>query len=173
MLSLRQLSLTVGHSSPRLRVGPGPDMADTSERRGRSLLGSRHPWTLLVMHATPANEQDRAQVQALASVVQEVTGDNVELAFADQGYTGDNALEAAEGQGITLSVVKLPETKRGFCCCQDDRWWSDPLAGWPVSAVWLGVMSAWHHLGRAALRCSCACCSIKPNLSSPIGHNTL
>jgi PP-loop superfamily ATP-utilizing enzyme len=66
------------------------------------------------MHATPANEQDRAQVQALASVVQEVTGDNVELAFADQGYTGDNALEAAEGQGITLSVVKLPETKRGF-----------------------------------------------------------
>ena len=38
---------------------------------------------------TPANEQDRAQVAALAEQIQETTGNSVEVAFVDQGYTGD------------------------------------------------------------------------------------
>jgi transposase len=41
---------------------------------------------LLALHVTPANEQERAQVTALAAKVQEVTGDHVEVAFVDQGY---------------------------------------------------------------------------------------
>src|ERR1041385_7802248 len=41
---------------------------------------------LLALHVTPANEQDRAQVAKLAEQVQAVTDQNVELAFADQGY---------------------------------------------------------------------------------------
>jgi hypothetical protein len=32
----------------------------------------------------------RAQVGDLAAAVQEVTGQSVELAFVDQGYTGDH-----------------------------------------------------------------------------------
>ena len=36
---------------------------------------------LLAMHVTPANEQDRAQVQPLANAVQEATGDHVELVY--------------------------------------------------------------------------------------------
>ena len=44
---------------------------------------------LLSLVVTPANEQERAQVAQLASAVQEVTGDNVDLAYVDQGYTGD------------------------------------------------------------------------------------
>jgi transposase len=43
---------------------------------------------LLAMVVTPANEQERAQVAELAEAVQAVTGDHVELAFVDQGYTG-------------------------------------------------------------------------------------
>ena len=69
---------------------------------------------LLALHVTPAAEQDRAQVGQLATAVQEVTGDSVELAYVDQGYTGQDAAAAAAAQGIQLEVVKLPETKRGF-----------------------------------------------------------
>ena len=72
---------------------------------------------LLAVVVTPANEQERAQVEELARKVQEATGESVEVAFVDQGYTGDDALKAAEGQGIRLEVVKLPEregAKKGF-----------------------------------------------------------
>jgi transposase len=53
-------------------------------------------------------------VAALAAQVQAVTGQSVEVAFVDQGYTGDQPLEAAAEQGIRLEVVKLPEAKKGF-----------------------------------------------------------
>ena len=69
---------------------------------------------LLSLHVTPANEQDRAQVGKLAAAVQEVTGQHVELAYVDQGYTGDEPVQAAKAQGIRLHVVKLPEAKHGF-----------------------------------------------------------
>ncbi len=61
-----------------------------------------------------ANEQDRAQVQELAQQVQDITGENVEIAFVDQGYTGEQAAQDATAQGIQLQVVKLPEAKKGF-----------------------------------------------------------
>ena len=69
---------------------------------------------LLALHVTPANEQDRAQVEQLAAAMQEVTGDTVELAFVDQGYTGDEPREAAAEHGIRLEVVKHTEAKKGF-----------------------------------------------------------
>ncbi len=69
---------------------------------------------LLALHVTPANEQERAQVAELAAQVQEATEQSVTLAYVDQGYTGDAPAEAAKAQGIELSVVKLPEAKRGF-----------------------------------------------------------
>jgi len=69
---------------------------------------------LLALHVTPANEQDRQQVDKLAQQVQEITGDTVELAYVDQGYTGKAAHEAAQKHGIQLEVVKHTEVKRGF-----------------------------------------------------------
>ena len=69
---------------------------------------------LLAVLVTPANEQDRAQVAALAEQIREVTGESVEVAFVDQGYTGEQAAADAEAQGIRLEVVKLPTAKRGF-----------------------------------------------------------
>ena len=69
---------------------------------------------LLALRVTAANEQDRAQVGALVEQVQGVTGENVEIAFVDQAYTGEQvALDAAQ-HGIQLEVVKLPEAKKGF-----------------------------------------------------------
>jgi len=69
---------------------------------------------LLTLHVTPANEQERAQVGLLAQQIQDITGDSVEIAFVDQGYTGQQAEQAAPEQGIQLQVVKLPQAKHGF-----------------------------------------------------------
>jgi transposase len=68
----------------------------------------------LALVVTPADEGDRAQVEALAAQVQEVTGDTVELAYVDQSYTGADAEQAAAGWGIRLEVVKLPAARQGF-----------------------------------------------------------
>jgi transposase len=43
-----------------------------------------------------------------------VTGQHVEVAFVDQGYTGESAAQAAEVHGLRLEVVKRPEATRGF-----------------------------------------------------------
>ena len=51
---------------------------------------------------------------ALAADVQAITGDRVELAYVDQGYTGETPAAAAAAHGIQLEVVKLAEAKRGF-----------------------------------------------------------
>ena len=69
---------------------------------------------LLALKVTAANEQDRAQVATLAQAVQRVTGDQVQLAYVDQGYTGATPAAAAAAQGIQLEVVKHTEAKRGF-----------------------------------------------------------
>ena len=66
---------------------------------------------LLALCVTAADEQDRAQVSELAKRVQAETGETVEIAFVDQGYTGENAADAAEEHGIKLEVVKLPTAK--------------------------------------------------------------
>lgn len=68
---------------------------------------------LLALKVTPANEQDREQVEELAQAVQHVTGQSVALAYVDQGYTGENALAGAQEHGIRLEVVKLPQRKQG------------------------------------------------------------
>jgi transposase len=69
---------------------------------------------LLALHATPADVQERAQVERLAAAVQEATGQTVEVAFVDQGYTGEEPAQDAAAHGIRLEVVKLPDAKRGF-----------------------------------------------------------
>jgi len=69
---------------------------------------------LLAVRVTAANEQERAQVAALAADVQAATGESVTLAYVDQGYTGAAPAAAAATHGIHLEVVKLSEAKRGF-----------------------------------------------------------
>jgi transposase len=100
-------------SSPESGARAGYDGA--KRRKGSKLhmavdtLGHR-----LTLQVTPASEQDRAQVEQLATQVQQVTGQHVEVAFVDQGYTGEQAQQAAAQHGIQLIVVKLPQAKKGF-----------------------------------------------------------
>ena len=84
---------------------------------------------LLALCVTAANEQDRAQVAELAERVPAETGETVEIAYVDQGYTGENAADAAAEHGIQLEVVKLPEAKRGFVLLPR-RWVVERSFGW-------------------------------------------
>jgi transposase len=69
---------------------------------------------LLALKVTAANEQDRAQVGELSRAVQQATGQSIELAFVDQGYTGERPAAEAAASGVRLEVVKLPQAKLGF-----------------------------------------------------------
>src|SRR5262249_60279405 len=69
---------------------------------------------LLALKVTAANEQERAQVADLARKIQEVTGGTGEVAFVDQGYTGEEAANQAAAERIKLEEGNDTEAKRGF-----------------------------------------------------------
>jgi len=84
---------------------------------------------LLALHVTPANQQDRAQVAELAKQVQAVTDNQSELAFVDQGYTGERPVAAAQDNAMRLAVVKLPEARHGFILLPR-RWGVERFFAW-------------------------------------------
>jgi transposase len=84
---------------------------------------------LLALHVTPANEQDRAQVGVLCERMQELTGESINLMYADQGYTGEEVFDEVAGHKIILEVVKLPEAKKGFVLLPR-RWVVERSFGW-------------------------------------------
>jgi transposase len=84
---------------------------------------------LLALRVTPASEQERGQVAALAAAVQAATGQAVTLAYVDQGYTGDQPAADAAAHGIRLEVVAHAEPKRGFVLLPR-RWVVERTFGW-------------------------------------------
>jgi transposase len=110
--------------------GPRADYDGYKRKRGSKVhMAVDTQGLLLAVHITPANEQERAQVAELARQVQHVTGQTVKLAFADQGYTGDTAAQAAREEGIELQVIKLPKAKKGFVLLPR-RWVTECSLGW-------------------------------------------
>lgn len=100
-------------STPESGADAGWDGA--KRRKGRKMhIAVDTLGHLLAVVVTAASEQERSQVAELAQQVQEVTGETVEVAFVDEGYTGDKPAQAAAAHGIRLEVVKLPQAKRGF-----------------------------------------------------------
>ena len=86
---------------------------------------------LLALKVTAANEQERAQMAGLVKEVQQATGQNMEVAYADQGYTGETPRQDAAQQGVHLVVVKLDEAKRGFVLLPR-RWVVERSFAWAV-----------------------------------------
>jgi transposase len=82
---------------------------------------------LLALHVRAANEQEREHVGKLAETVQEATDESVELAYVEQGYTGERPATEAETHGMRLEVVKHEEAKRGFSC------------SWRAAGSWSGI----------------------------------
>lgn len=113
---------------------------------------------LLALKVTAANEQERAQVGELARKVQEVTGGTVEVAFVDQGYTGERAAQQAAAEAIKLEVVKHTEAKRGFVLLPR-RWVVERSFGWAGRFRRLArdyerlseTLAGWHWLAFVAL----------------------
>jgi transposase len=84
---------------------------------------------LLALHVSAANVDERTQVEQWATAVQVATGEHVEIAYVDQGYTGDQPAADAAVHGIRLVVIKLPETKRGFVLLSR-RWVAERSFAW-------------------------------------------
>lgn len=84
---------------------------------------------LLALHVTPDDEQDRTQVAELARAVRRATRQSVELAYVDAGYTGEQAQQQAQAQGVHLEVVKLPQARKGFVLLPR-RWVVERSFGW-------------------------------------------
>jgi len=84
---------------------------------------------LLALHVTPANQQERQQVGVLTAAIQEATNHSIEVAFVDEGYTGDDAAEDAARNNVKLVVIKLPEAKKGFVLLPR-RWVVERSYGW-------------------------------------------
>ncbi|GAA3996064.1 hypothetical protein GCM10022631_02980 [Deinococcus rubellus] len=61
--------------------------------------------------------------------MQEVTGVKVEVAFADQGYTGQDTAQQAAAAGVELIVVKRPEATKGFILLPK-RWGVERSFAW-------------------------------------------
>ena len=114
---------------------------------------------LLALKVTAANEQDRAQVGDLAQAVQAATGENVELAYVDQGYTGEKPAQAAQEHGLRLEVVKHHEAKRGFVLLPR-RWVVERTFAWAARFRRLArdyerlaeTLAAYHWLALVTLR---------------------
>lgn len=108
---------------------------------------------LLPLHVTPANEQDRDQVEKLAEEVQQITGEHVELAYVDQGYTGEAAQQAAASHDIQLAVVKHTQAKRGFVLLPR-RWVIERSFAWTARFLRLArdyerlahTLAGWHYV---------------------------
>lgn len=67
----------------------------------------------------------------MCEAVQEATGQSVQLAWADRGYTGEEPRQQASEHGIALQIVKLAEAKKGFVLLRR-RWVVELSFGWPV-----------------------------------------
>jgi transposase len=84
---------------------------------------------LVSLLVTPASVQDREMIAAIANDIQEVTGDGVEVMYADSGYSGEDCQEAARGEGMELVVVKRPAGAKGFVLLPK-RWVVERSFGW-------------------------------------------
>jgi transposase len=65
----------------------------------------------------------------VATQGQAVTGDHVEIASVDSGYTGPDPAASAAAHAIELIVVKTPEAKRGFVLLPT-RWVVERSLAW-------------------------------------------
>lgn len=123
-----------------------------------------HP---LVLHVTAADEQDRAQVDKLAEAVQEITCESIELAYVDQGYTGENTACGWKSSSI-------PRSNTDLCCYRAAGWWSGASPGPPDFAAWQETTNDSHRpWQRSTISPSPSSCSLIWPGSSHKVHNRI
>lgn len=98
---------------------------------------------LLALHVTATDEQDRAQVEALAKAVQQITGEHVELPYVDQGYTGENAVVPRQSTACNWEWSSTPKPSAALFCCRAVGSSSAVSPGLPASAGWRETTNDW------------------------------
>jgi transposase len=111
-------------SGERAGYDPAKKVTGTKVHVSVDTLGN-----LLSLVVTPADAQDRDQVDQLCEDIQAVTGQSVQVAFADGSYRGADTATVAREHGIALQVVKLPETAQGFVLLPK-RWIVERSLAW-------------------------------------------
>jgi transposase len=136
-------SWTAVRCGPRRKAARGQGYDGAKRKRGSKLhLAVDTLGHLLALHVTPARPDDRAEAGRLVRTAQSTTGQNIDLAYVDRGYTSPKAADAAKAHGIELEVIKLPDAKRGFVLLPR-RWVVErSCAGQPASAGWQGTTKA-------------------------------
>lgn len=81
---------------------------------------------LLAVKVTAANEQDRAQVKELAQAVQIATGEHVQLAYVDQGYTGEQQPQTRPNRESDWKWSNIMKPSAVLYCCRAAGSWNDP-----------------------------------------------
>lgn len=103
MCAAREAELTAPgrtmHSTPESGSRAGYD-GHKQKKESKVHIAVDTPRHLLDSCVIPANEQEREQVASLADQVEQATGQSVELAYVDHGYTGQRTAEAAEAHEI-------------------------------------------------------------------------
>ena len=74
------------------------------------------PYLALVREDAPQRTHD-LRVERIAGAVQEVTGDSVDLAYVDHGYTGEQPAQEAAEHGITLRLSSTRRPGAASCFC--------------------------------------------------------
>lgn len=97
---------------------------------------------LLALKVTAANEQERAQVAQLAQELQSVTGQNVKVAFVDQGYTGARSRPPPRRKGSAWKSSNSRKPSVALCSCHVAGLSNVPSLGVRASVAWLATTSA-------------------------------
>ena len=115
-------------SSPESRARVGYDGA---RRKPGSMLhlAVNTPGHVVALHVTPANADDHGEVGRLTSAAQTEVDGRVEKAFADQGYTDENAAAAAR-----LTERSFAWTTRCRRLVRDHERYATTLAGFHLVA---------------------------------------
>lgn len=120
--------------------------------RAEAASGCRHARASSRPPCHPANADDRAEVGRIAKAIQGKTGESVEIAFADKGYTSERPAATAAEHGIALEVIKLPQAKRGFVLLPR-RWAVERSLAWATRFRRLAKPS-----GSTGRRSTTGCC---------------
>ena len=75
--------------------------------------------SLLALHITPTDTDDRAKVGRITEAILTETGVSVEVAFVVQGYVGEKAADAAAHHGIERKPSSCRKPNLGSCCCAE------------------------------------------------------
>lgn len=119
----RQQSSTAGHCVRPRRADRASGMMARKERRDRSCIWQSTPWVIFWPCTSPRQTGRPGKVGPLAQAIQQATDGSVQLFWADQGYTGAKAENAAREQDTTLEIVRLPHAK----CITPSRFF-DPVS---------------------------------------------